>query len=425
MRNNEKGEVMRLIVNELFKLFSKHIFAVCVVISLLANGFFFVFIQETDPNSQILHNYKTEYIQLLDDCLKSSDQQKFIESKDKEIEIGYFLLRDSSSENSDSYDSERINSYKENYPNEFSNAVAANLSREELQNEKMLLVDISSQIKYIDSYDKFINEMDNRAKEQLKFSIFTKKGTFAYNNIQKTPSDFEQLKGIDLVVGNNSCVKTATTFQMTDYLVLILVILMCIFLFSVEREKGLYPLVRSTTNGRIPTALSKLAVIAFVSVFITITFYAENILVSGWYFGFGDFSRSIQSIDLFMNCSLKLNIGQYIILWIIGKVTLFTSLALILSFIFTAIKNSSITYAVLAIVFSLEFFCFMFIQDNSSLNMLKFVNPVYLMSGNNIFGKYQNVNFFQIPVNIITVHICYCRDYRYLHKLCYIKSYCE
>lgn len=399
---------MRLFVSELLKLFSKRIFTVCIVISLLANGFFLVFAQESQNDRRTVHDLQNEYTQLLDSCLQSDDPQKILDSKDKEIEIGFFLANSSSDTNSDIYDEERVNHYKQNYPNEYSNAVNANLSREELQKEKELVVNITSQLEYIDGYDEFIDEMESRANEQLKFSIFAKPGTFAYNNIKKTPSDFQQLKNNKLIIGNNNCVKAATTFSMTDYLVAVLIVLLCIFLFTVEREKGLYPLVRSTQNGRVPTAFSKIAVICVISFFMTIVFYTENILTSGYYFGFGDLTRSIQSIDIFMNCSLKLSILQYLVLWIIGKITFFVSFGLLLSFIFTVIKNSSVIYAVIAVILSFEFFCYMFIQGTSSLNTLKFVNIVYLMNGNNIFGNYQNVNIFEIPVNIITVHIIMC-----------------
>ena len=42
-----------------------------------------------------------------------------------------------------------------------------------------------------------------------------------------------------------------------------------------------------------------------------------HLLITGIYFGFGDMSRYIQSIGIFMNCSLKISIFEYLILWIL------------------------------------------------------------------------------------------------------------
>ena len=63
--------------------------------------------------------------------------------------------------------------------------------------EKMtLLNDLISQQNYINRYDDFINNMQIRADNQLSFSIFAEPDSFAYNNIQQTPLDFQHLKGV-------------------------------------------------------------------------------------------------------------------------------------------------------------------------------------------------------------------------------------
>ena len=399
---------MRLIVSEILKLFSKRVFTICLVISLFANAFFLIYMQESQSLSQNMHTYQSEYEALLEECITCGNPENFLNSKKKEVEIGFFLLSSSSGNSEDEYINETKEKYMQNYPEEFATASSLNLTREELQAKNELLADISSQLDYINGYDEFINDMESRAKKQLTFSIFAQPGSFSYNNIKKTPTDFEHIKGLRLEAGNNNAVTTATTFQMTDYLVLVLVVLMCIFLFCVEREKGLYPLVRSAKHGRVATTLSKLAVITSVTVMITVIFYLSNFITSGMYFGFGDLSRNVQSIDIFMNCSLHLTILEYLVLWLMGKVILFSAFALFLSFLFTVVKTSSKVYAILAIGLSAEFFCYLFIDGNSVFGLLKYVNIIYLMTGNNIFGNYQNVNFFESPVNIITVFIVIC-----------------
>ena len=122
-------------------------------------------------------------------------------------------------------------------------------------------------------YDDFINNMQIRADNQLSFSIFAEPDSFAYKNIQQTPLDFQHLKGVELYAGNNTFAENATQFQITDYLMIVLVALTCILLFYTERENGLYPLVRSTKNGRTSTIVAKLFAVIAVTVVTTILFY--------------------------------------------------------------------------------------------------------------------------------------------------------
>lgn len=90
---------------------------------------------------------------------------------------------------------------------------------------------------------------------------------------------------------------------------------------------------------------------------------------------------------------------------ILGKTLLLCSLSMLTAFLFVVIKSSAKIYLILAAALIFEFSCFIFIDGSSVLASLKFINIFYLISGNNIFGCYQNVNIFSQPINIITVFI--------------------
>jgi hypothetical protein len=266
-----------------------------------------------------------------------------------------------------------------------------------------IINDLMQQNDYIKSYDEYINQMESRADSQLMFSIFAEPNTFTYKNIEQTPVDFQELKGNSLSMGNNTAVEKSTEFEITDYLLLVLVVVISVFLFCLERENGIYPLVRSTKKGRVTTASSKLMVAVIVTAFCTILFYTSNVLISGLYFGFGDMSRSIQSISIFMNCSLKLSIFEYISLWILGKIITLCVIVLLISLGFVVIKTSAKMYSIIVVVLGLEIFANNFIDGTSVFAFFKYVNIFYFLLGNNLFGKYLNVNIFSEPVNIITV----------------------
>lgn len=106
--------------------------------------------------------------------------------------------------------------------------------------------------------------MDERAQMQTKFSVFAEEGSFSYNNILKTAEDFKDVNNTKLKIGNNFAVENSTTFVLTDLLVFALVFLMCIYIFTLERDKELYGLIRTAKYGRMPLIISKLFVLIFL-----------------------------------------------------------------------------------------------------------------------------------------------------------------
>lgn len=389
---------MRITASEYLKLFLNKIFVICLVAGLLLNVFFLTAMQYSDSENSALISNIEAYDQLLEDCQNSTDKSDFVKSKTIETQIAFLLCREDLSPESGVFDE-----YKEKYPNEYNSALELDMTRDELENRMLMILNISSQLSYIDGYDDFISNMKTRAEEQSNFSIFANEDSFSYKNIAKTPIDFEAVNDIELEIGNNKMYEVSTQFELTDYIILLLVLIICIVVVSVEREKGLYPLIRATRKGRIQTAMAKLFVIITVAVSCCVLFYVSDVLVCGALFGFGDLSRNVQSSSIFMNCTLDVNILNYLIIWLIGKILIVCSVAVFVSFLFAIIKSPAKTYILLAFIFVFEFATYMFINGNSVFNTFKYVNIFYLLSNNNVFGYYLNVNFFNQPINIINV----------------------
>lgn len=359
---------MRLIACEYYKLFSNKIFILCLAVSFVINLSFMAVTQYSDIENSAVINNRQYYETLIDECRDTDNIEELINSKQTEIQIAFFLCNGADSS------SEMVEKYKISNPDEYERATGLNLTFDELSQRELLLMEITDQSNYIESYDEFINNMELRAENQHSFSIFAQSGSFSYNNIEKTPKDFSKLKGIELELGNNKAIVVSTTFALTDYLLFILIIFICIIVFSVEREKGLYPLVRCAKHGRLSTIVKKLIVAFSVSVVISIVFYISNILLSGALFGFGDLHRNIQSDSNFMNCAINVTMLEYIFVWLTGKILLFALFTLLISFIFVAVKTPSKTYAVIAAFLVFEFFTNYFIDGNSLFSVLKYLN---------------------------------------------------
>ncbi len=395
---------MRKIWGEYLKLFLNRIFVICLCVALLANSMFLLMTQNENIENSAIASDVEVYEALITECANSDDKEAFIESKQLEIQIALRLLRLAENGGDVSTDAS-ASKYREEHPEEFAKASELNLTADELNNMSLMISDISSQLSYIESYDEFITNMKTRAEEQTGFAIFAKPNSFSYKNIQKTPVDFERVADVTPTLGNNKALEVSTTFELTDYLLLVLILLVCIAVFTVEREKGLYSLVRSTKNGRIPTIFAKLFVCVSVTAVVSLLFYTCNVFISGAVFGFGDMNRSVQSSSMFMNCTFDVTIRNYLIMWVSGKTLLLCAFALSLSLIFTAVKSPALSYIILGAFGIFEFSSYMFIDGTSTVGALKYINIFYLLSGNNIFGVYQNVNVFSEPVGITVVFI--------------------
>ncbi len=400
---------MKLIKYEFNKLFCKRLFIICFFLFLAANAVVLFYTQSEAFETQVIRKNLAEYESVIDDISDLPPEQANTELKSMlkvtEIALELDMLADKTDENTVASLEGFLNQYKEQNPKEYAKALEVDLSRQVLLDRQTFLSELVQQSEYIVSYESFIGEMKQRAQHQLKFSIFAEKGSFSYNNIQQTVKDFENMNGVSPEIGNNLSIENSTAFVLTDLLVVALVFLMCIYLFSFERDKGLYALIKATQKGRFSLIASKIFVLIVCTALVCVVYYLSNVLVCGLYSGFGDMTRNIQSIEMFMNCNFRLNIWQYIILWCLSKAVTMCVAATVFALVFVLIKNTSVVYIVSAAVVIAQGLMFAGIGGKSPVSFFKYISFYYFLSGNNVFGNYLNINFFSHPINITKIYL--------------------
>lgn len=261
---------------------------------------------------------------------------------------------------------------------------------------------LKEQLQYIRDYPEFISVMSEKADSMLSVSIFSKPNTFAYRNIIKTPEAFEHLKNIELKLGPEKGIVTASRFEITDFFVLAFIFLLCIFLFMHEKEKGLDKLVRATMNGRTPVIISKLVVISSIVAVVCAMFYGSILFIGYLYYGFGDITRNIQSISAFRDCSLLLTVRQYIILFIVTKMVIGVFTSFVFSLFFNLLTSAKSTYAGIGLFAVVSYLCYTFIHPASVINILKYINLFSFFNVFKLYGEYTNINLFGFPVELTT-----------------------
>ncbi|MEG2109429.1 MAG: hypothetical protein RRY19_06575, partial [Clostridium sp.] len=264
---------------------------------------------------------------------------------------------------------------------------------------------LTDQFKYINSYDKYINSMDEKAEEMISVALFYDKDSFTYKNIIKTPKDFEHLKNIELNIGLTDGIKSSTDFIVTDIFMLIIMIIMCIYLFLSERELGLNTLIKSNEKGRLNVIVSKLITLIVAITVIAVTFYSSILILGYVLYGFPDGSIYIQSLKDFRECNILITVNQYIIVYLCSKVITLTTIGLVLSLIFLLLRNTLEIYLTTFVFIILSYITYIFIQPVSYINSIKYINIFSFLNVYKMISEYININILGYPINIKIIYI--------------------
>ncbi len=268
------------------------------------------------------------------------------------------------------------------------------------------LADLEKQLNHIIQYPEYIRSMEEKRDEMKKASIFNKPGTFSYRNIEKTPEDFRGLDALPLSLGPENFLLAISTYPSADFCVILLLLLLCIYLFCQERENGLYRFIRSTRLGRFPVTLSKLMVLLMCAVALCLLFYGTVMVTAVTVYDFGDLSRTIQSHPSFRGASVPMTVFQYLAVVLLGKLLLVISCTLLFAVVFSLFSNIKTIILMLGIFFAAEYAGYALIPLQSYLNILKYLNFFAFADSYSLFAQYYNINLFGFPVSRIASTLC-------------------
>ena len=357
-----------MIKSELYKIFSKKIFLILFVVLLLLNGFFIY-------NKQIKGNdidfiSANAKISLNNDIAKynnNNDKIKFVHNKLKALEKD-----DVTHYTDDSY------------------------------SERTLLDNAENQLKIVSEYKAYINKIIEMSDNITGVSIFEDSSSFSYKNAVKTAEDYKPLSNIETAYSNSEGVNMATDFMLTDLIVILLLCIVCDALIGSERNININSLQRTCRYGRNKSAISKMVVGFITTAVICLMFYGVNYIIAGYTYGFGDLFRPIQSVDSFSNCTLRINVLQYLMLHFITKVLVMYLIYAIVNVLSMVGKSKTISYIAFLCILIVSYCLNLFIGDNTSLMCFKYINLISFVDTKNVISHYRNINIFGEPINYVT-----------------------
>lgn len=399
---------MKLVFYELNKVLSKKVFLLIFVLCLVLNAGIFYFSQQSSDNSLYITD---EYDAIVSEY--SAYDFDIAKQKLSEENLAYEMLS-VINQATEAETQEELNEYlltleqyKKDNPKVY--FIAENLSKssDDSMNREMYIYSLWSQIKYIESYPQFIDEMYDRAQEQSIFPIFSNEKDFSYKNLYKTADDYQGLKNIELSIGNDLPITTALNYDISDYFLVAMIFLTCIYLFIREREMSLYNLLRSSQKGRFETISAKLCALFLITALTVVIFSITNFVMSTYLYGYFDLNRQIQSISDFRNCIFNVTVGQFCFFSVLGKILGSLFLASGFAMIFTIFSNTSLMYIIGASFLVVEYVLCFSIVDTTLMSYFKYINIFHYLNGFEFFGKYINLNLFSEPVSVYLIDVIF------------------
>lgn len=247
-------------------------------------------------------------------------------------------------------------------------------------------------------YNTFLQQLQMQADNQNTISIFSAEtSAFSQQNIAKTASDYEKMEGTKITEGDFRWVREMLEVPACNWLLYLFVFALTAGLVWEEREKGLFPLLRSCPRGGASLAISKLFLAAGSIFFFCLLLYGMNgafFLLKG-----GEFSltASVPSVEGFMGSTFQGSIGAFLLACMLLKslgLLILTGFLLALAFLCPHIVFVLLTeFGAVGISFLL----YQTIPVTSKWNFFRTLNCYGALQTQELLGGYQNLNFFKTP----------------------------
>lgn len=263
--------------------------------------------------------------------------------------------------------------------------------------ELSFLESVKNEYDKVDNYDSAIDDILVDAKGLQGISIFKESSDdISIKNIERTTNAYESMKGTKVDFEMDKGMEKFTSVTITDFFVLILIFIIATILITEEKEKNLFTIIKSTKNGGMMTILSKITSLFLLVSVISILFYGMNFLYYFFTIGYGNMATTIQSMEMFILSTLKINIGCYLLLFFISKILILFFISCIMFYFTVKFDNSSESIIGIVIILLIDFLFFKGIDLSSNINLLKSFNLISLIDVNNAYSIYDNLQLGSI-----------------------------
>lgn len=221
--------------------------------------------------------------------------------------------------------------------------------------------------------------------------IFSEKGSFAQKNIVETEDHFRKLGDIDTALGPSAGIRHIFS-RVTAIYVILFLCYVGYLLFIRDGETGIETMLRTSKNGGVRFCLCKMAVHVAAAGAASFICYICNVVQQHLMYGFGDLSRSIQSVPEYQSCGRILSVRGFIMCGVLLCVLSCVGMALLIGMVCAMSRHK---VSMLLILFGLAAVCaadYVFVPLDSLWGWTKYLNPCFFLDAGEVLGKYVNLN---------------------------------
>lgn len=291
--------------------------------------------------------------------------------------------------------------------------------------------DMERQKKHKENYGLFLSEMEERAEKSMLLLGNSERKSYVYTNAKKTCEDYKRLSSVEIINDNCYGVVEFAQYDLGIYLLIGCVGLLAYYVFFEERRSGILLLVKGTKYGHAPLIQAKMFVMVVGSVLFTLLQEGIHICMTEYYYGFGDLTRSIQSVPELRNCPMAISVGEGILFLVMVRVWIAIVISILVSMVSVVVRNEFLAILTLVVCFGAELAFEQSLLLTERLNFFKCINPFFEWNMINVLGTYLNLNIFgnavgkewvAVVVSMIVVMICIVVTERIFHHKYQIRT---
>lgn len=257
----------------------------------------------------------------------------------------------------------------------------------------------------VSGYAARLARIEEDAARLTSISIFYDENTasFSSRNVLKTAEDYRGLQGLSIPYTITEGLSFSMQSATTDVLAVCMAFFFTLLLITEEKQKGVLAILRMTRKGRAPLMAAKLGALAVSLLLSVAALYGSNLLYGVLRYGFPPLSIPLQAVSGFIDSTLAVSAGGFLLLYFFMKWLACFAFATIIVLITIHAKDAVSGFLGCALLYGAGLALTELIPPLSVWNTLRYINPVGIMDTSGILATYYNLNIAGRPIGLQSV----------------------
>ena len=190
-------------------------------------------------------------------------------------------------------------------------------------------------------------------------------------------------------------------YNFSSLLILLLSVLIFSSVFARETEINMNVLILSTCKGKAAITKAKLTACFIISILITLLFSLIDYIAFSLTYGLNGASNPLYSLPSFMYTTFSSSINNFVLLCLLLKIIGCLFFSSIIMFVSTKFSSTLKSFTLSLILVLISLCCNDFLPGK----MFHKLNPVFMLTPNELFNTFNQINFFGYPVDAFSILI--------------------